>query len=478
MKESSSSLALAFQKAAGELALFASPRPLLAALSGGADSLALLYALKAFAPPGFPLMAVHVHHGIRGRSADRDAAFVRARCRELGVPLVEGRLDVPAVAQSRHLSLEMAARRERYGFFRKALQETGASAVVTAHTADDQAETVLLKLIRGAGPRGLGGMAMCSRVQGIPVLRPFLALHRADIEAYLTQLGRTWRNDPTNRDTRLLRNRVRHRLLPLLERDYNPAIRAALIRTASVLREEEEWLRPLAEQALAEVTDPAGRLRAPLLKTKPPALIRRVMRLWLMRGGVPEEKLDFDLVERLERLLGSAAGSLGAETGGNLRVVSEYGCWRVEKGGRDTAVLPERALMVPGTTLLPEWGLRIRISRTRGYEKDPPPGFGRYPCRAWIALASADEDGLCVRARQPGDGLQLPGGSRKVQDLLTDAKVPRAERSRIPVLVSGSTILWVAGGPVTLAARVSGPRSPSLCLEVDRWPDIPLKTDV
>lgn len=456
----------AFEKAVADLGLFDSPRPLLAAVSGGADSMALLYALKQAAPPGFPLMAVHVHHGIRGRSADRDAGFVRARCRELGVPLVEGRLDVPAIARKRQLSLEMAARRERYAFFRKAVKDAGASAVVTAHTADDQAETVLLKLIRGAGPRGLSGMAARSEVHGLPVLRPFLALHRADIEAYLKRIGRSWRNDPSNRDTHLLRNRVRHKLLPLLEKAYNPNIRLALVRTASVLREEEAWLQPLAEQALAEAVDSRGRLVAERLKGKNQALVRRVMRIWLIRGGVPEEKLDFDLVERLERLMGSARGSLGTEAGGHLRIVSEYGCWRVEQEAA-SSLLPETRLAVPGETLLPEWGLRIRVTRTRGYRPDPPPGFGCYPCRAWIACAAVGPAGLVVRARKPGDALHLPGGTHKLQDLLTDAKVPRAERGRIPVVAAGPEIVWVAGGPVSIPARVSGPQAASFCLEVD-----------
>jgi tRNA(Ile)-lysidine synthase len=468
-KEFPDSFAAAFQKAARALDLFGASRPLLAAVSGGADSMALLYALKAFAPPGFPLSAVHVNHGIRGRSADRDAAFVRARCAELGVPLVEGRLDVPAVARQKGLAIEMAARRERYAFFRDALQSAGGSAVVTAHTADDQAETVLLKLIRGAGPRGLSGMAPSSNVLGVPVLRPLLAVRRPAVEAYLREQGRTWRTDPTNADTRLLRNRVRHKLLPLLERDYNPGIREALCRTAAVLREEEKWLLPLAEQALAEAIDPEGRLIAARLAGRNPALVRRVMRMWLVRGGVPEEKLDFDLVGRLERLLESAAGTLGTEAGGHLRIVSEYGCWRLENAAetRDGA-LPEAAILAPGTTPLPEWGLTVRVTPARGFKADPPPGFGRYPCRAWVSASLVRKEGLTVRPRRPGDALRLPAGARKLQDLLTDAKVPRAERSRIPVIASGSLVLWAAGGPVSLCGRVPGPRSASFCLEIGR----------
>lgn len=458
----------AVRKAARDHALFDGGRPLLAAVSGGADSMALLHALRAEAPPGFPLTAVHIHHGIRGRSADRDAAFVRARCKELGVPLMEGRVDAPAAARQKGISVEMAARFLRYGFFRDALAATGASAVVTAHHADDQAETILLKLIRGAGPRGLGGMAYRSRVLGVPVLRPFLGVRRESIEQWLEKEGLRWRRDPTNRDVRLLRNRIRHRLLPLLEREYNPAIREALIRTASVMREEEGWLQPLAEEALAGALDGEGRLVVARLRTRNPALVRRVMRLWLVRGGVPEEKLDFDLVERLERLLKTASGSLGQEAGAHLRVVSEYGCWRLESG--EPEVFPPEGvpLRIPGETLLPEWGLRLRVSADRGFKGDPPPGPGRYPCRAWLAASAVPPGGLRVRGRRPGDALALPAGRRKLQDLFTDAKVPRAERDRIPLVVAGETVLWAAGGPVGAEARVRTPRGASWRVEAER----------
>ncbi len=474
MKKSPVSIRSAFPKVARGLSLFEPVRPLLAAVSGGADSMALLYALREFAPAGFPIMAVHVHHGIRGRAADRDAAFVRARCRELGVPLLEGQVDVPAAARAGRLSLEMAARQERYGFFRKALAQTGASAVVTAHTADDQAETVLLKLIRGAGPRGLGGMAPRSRVLEVPVIRPFLSIRRNAVEAYLREEGRLWREDATNRDTLMLRNRLRHNLLPLLERRYNPAVREALIRTADVLREEEEWLQSLTEQALAGAADPRGRLDAARLKKQPPALRRRMIRLWLMRAGVPEERLDFELVERLERLSGSVFGTGEAEAGGKRRIVSEYGFWRVESADKVPAAgLPETAIRVPGETLLPDWGLRFRVTRTRGYENVPPPGPGQYPCRAWIALSAVQSEGLILRVRKPGDVIEWPGGTRKLQDWLIDTKIPRAERSRLPVLASGGILLWVAGGPVSMPGRVSGPRSPSYRLDVERLSEIP-----
>ncbi len=473
MKAHPPAVSRALEEAARDWPLFEKGRPLLVAVSGGADSLALLHGLAALPPPAdSSLIVAHVHHGIRGPAADRDAAFVRARCRLLRVPYFEKKADVPALAQARGLSLEMAAREVRYAFFGQVLGETGASAVATAHTADDQAETVLLRLLRGAGPRGLGAMLPRARVQGVPVVRPFLCVTRREVEAYLTGLGKRWREDRTNADPAMLRNRVRHELLPLLEKRFSPGIREILRRTADILREEEEWLLPQAEKALARLAPlrAGGSLRAGGLEALPRALSRRVIRLWLMREGLAEEFLDFDLAGRLESLRGTPAGSLLTEAGGGWRVVSEYGVWRLEppSGAGRAEGPPEAVLAVPGETLLPEWGLKIRIGAARGFEKAPPPGFGVFPCCAWLDAGLLEQGPLRVRSWRAGDRIALPAGRRKLQDLFMDAKAPRARRPFIPVLASSREVLWVAGGPVAVSARVPGPTAPSLRVDVER----------
>ncbi len=466
----SPTVGMAIKEAVRELALFETDRPVVAAVSGGADSLALLFALSDLAPRDRgSLVAVHVHHGIRGLEADADAAFVRAQCKKLGVPLLEARFDVPAEAKAHGLSLEMAARKVRYAFFRTALERTGGSVVAVAHTADDQAETVLLKLLRGAGPRGLAGMVPRTETLGVPVVRPLLAVRRSAIEAYLKARGESWREDRTNTDTALLRNRVRHELLPLLEKRYNPRIREILLRTSSILREEDDWLQPLAERELAGALKPGERdvLETASLRKIAPALCRRAIRSWLMRQGLPEELLDFDLVERLEQLLKKPAGTGIVEAGGGLRVVSEYGQWRVssdELAPRSSC--SEVALQVPGETELPDWGVRIRAVRAKGYERVRPPGLGRTPCRAWLSARVLEEGGLRVRSWRPGDRLVLPAGTRKLQDLFSDAKVPRERRAAVPVLLCGKEIVWVVGGAVSAAWRVSSLTAPSLRVEV------------
>jgi tRNA(Ile)-lysidine synthase len=258
---------------------------LVVALSGGADSVALTDALASLAPRrGFRLVAAHLDHGLRADSAD-DASFCEALWARLGVPFVTGAADVRARAERERGGLEQAARRERYLFLRRAAREQQAGAIALAHTLDDQAETLLLRLLRGAGATGLGGMRALSR----DLLRPLLGVSRAEVLAHLRERGLPWREDPTNRDPAHARNRVRHELLPYLEARFNPRARATLARAAALLADEAAQLQARARDVLrsaAAATDD-GRVvleRAAIARC-PPALGRAVLRLALHRAG-------------------------------------------------------------------------------------------------------------------------------------------------------------------------------------------------
>lgn len=257
---------------------------LLLALSGGPDSVALLDALCLLARSrGFRLVAAHLDHGLRAGSSD-DAAFCAALCRGLAVPLRSGRADVRARAARQRGGLEQAARRERYAFLRRVAAEERAAAIAVAHTQDDQAETLLLRLLRGAGATGLG--AMRSRARGL--LRPLLGVSRQLVIAHLRERGLDWREDPTNLDLAQRRNRVRHELLPYLEARFNPRVREALARSAGLLAEEAAHLRAEADRLLERIAhEEDGRLalrRAPLAEA-PRALARVALRRALARSG-------------------------------------------------------------------------------------------------------------------------------------------------------------------------------------------------
>jgi tRNA(Ile)-lysidine synthase len=257
---------------------------LVVGLSGGADSVALLDALASLRRRrGFRVVAAHLDHGLRPGSGD-DAAFCAELCRTLDVPLRSGAADVRARAARERGGLEQAARRERYAFLRAVRDEEKAAAIAVAHTRDDQAETLLLRLLRGAGATGLGGM----RPRSADVVRPLLAVSRQEVLAHLRERGLAWREDPSNADTVHRRNRVRHELLPYLEERFNPGIRAALARTASVLADEAAHLRVEAEALLARIArEEGGALllaRVPLAEA-PTAVARAAIRQSLLRAG-------------------------------------------------------------------------------------------------------------------------------------------------------------------------------------------------
>jgi len=243
------------------------------AVSGGADSVALLLALsdanRAKEPLGVVLSAVHVHHGLRGAEADADEAFVRELCERLNVPLRVERVDVAARQDAQHEGLEEAARELRYGVFRKLMEAGKADVVATAHTLDDQAETVVMKLLRGAWTEGIGGIAPAlekseKREQRLPapgrIVRPMLNVRRAEVEAFLRDRGQVWREDATNRDVSLTRNRVRHELMPIL-RSFNPGVDAALARLAEIARDEEAFWQAEVARLLPQILLPGRPVR-------------------------------------------------------------------------------------------------------------------------------------------------------------------------------------------------------------------------
>jgi tRNA(Ile)-lysidine synthase len=284
------------------------------AVSGGADSLALLHAARTLAGPrGWRLAVVTVDHGLRPGSA-ADAAFAADHAKALGLPARLVTLDPADLAGHRAAGPEGAARAARYQALEHAAGQLGCAFLATGHTLDDQAETVLLQLLRGTGPDGLAGMP----VRAGRLLRPLLGVRRAETRACCAAVGVAWREDPSNADQRLLRNAVRHRLLPLLE-ELRPGATQALARTAVLAADERAWLEPLAAEALAGVAarsgDAPGGLDAAALAALPPALGRRVVRAAARRAGIPAP--DMDAVDRVLAL--ARGGAPVAWPGGRAR---------------------------------------------------------------------------------------------------------------------------------------------------------------
>ena len=282
----------------------------LVAVSGGPDSVALLRALHALAPsPAAEMLLVaHCNHHLRGAQSDEDAQFVGELGIALGLTVLVGDVDVSTQERLAGDGLEAAARAARYEFLTKVAEEQGARYLALGHTADDQAETVLHRVLRGTGLAGLRGMPRTRRLTpAVTLVRPFLDLWRSDVMAYLAALGQAYRTDATNLDYRLTRNRIRHDLLPKLEAEYNPGVRAALVRLGGLAREAEEALRPFVEHLVAAAvrqrTEEEAELDAALLAEQPVYLVRELLRAVWTRAQWPEQSMGYAEWEALWQML-------------------------------------------------------------------------------------------------------------------------------------------------------------------------------
>jgi len=456
-------LCSAVRRALREHDLLAGCRTLLVGVSGGPDSVALLLALVRIAGPWGPrLVVAHLHHGLRGRSADRDAEFTRRLSATLGLDAIVERVRLRA---GRGLSLEAAARAARLEFFRRAAARCGADRVAVAHTADDQAETVLLRLLRGAGAEGLSVMAADGWVGDLRLIRPLLGVSRKDVLEFLRATGVRWRIDATNRNLRMARNRVRHRWLPWLEREFGPGVRAALCRSAEILAREDEELARRARRALARCRAPGGALRAAPLCRLSVAMARRVLREWI-GGQIPSP--SFSTVEKCRALI--RRGRDGSEPlAGGLEAVRQRG--RLWLRPRQTAQAPEwrpETLRVPGITRLVGTPWEIWAGWDRGWKPGGQAGPGQLPAVAWLDASTIAGGHLRARPWKAGDRYRPLGapGRAKVGDIFTNLKVPLDRRAGWPVVTVGGRIVWLPGHRVAHDVRVSGPRSRSLRLEL------------
>ncbi|MDO8616547.1 MAG: tRNA lysidine(34) synthetase TilS [Dehalococcoidia bacterium] len=431
----------------------------LAAVSGGPDSTALLVLLARLRPElGLDITVAHFNHMLREREdAAGDAAFVRDMAISLGLPFVAGADDVPARARRARRSVEDAARRARYAFLAREAKRAGAAAVALGHTRDDQAETVLLHLLRGSGLDGL--VAMRSRsgwpfARGPAVARPLLQVSRRETERYCRDRGLTPRDDPTNELLIATRNRVRHELLPVL-RSFNPRIEEALARLAEAAARDVDFLEAEAGELWLRL---AGLERARVsfdrdaLAAAQPALLARLLRRAFAR--VAGSAADLEAVH-IEALLASLAKRRD-------RVSLPRGVSAVVGAGRLTFLrgtsqrrpgIAETLLTAPGITRAGAWSIRA--------EAGPAPAN---PVRAAALEAVLDAERiagrLTVRSRRPGDRLRPLGlgGEKKVQDILVDAKVPAEERDGVPIVSDEAGIVWVVGH--CIAGRVGlGPGS-------------------
>jgi tRNA(Ile)-lysidine synthase len=421
----------------------------LVAVSGGADSTALLASLHALRERGAvaaTLAVAHLNHGLRGAESERDADAVRALALRLGLPCDVERCDALAAGSP---NLEARARTERHAFLQRAARRRGASRIALGHTRDDQAETLLMRLARGAGPASLAAMPV---VRPDGVIRPLLEQPHDACVTYLRARGIAWVEDTSNADPGFFRNRVRHRLLPALSAELGVDVRARLARLAHQLAEESA----LAEQRIDELLS-TGEGALPLAACRTAgAGAPRLVHAWLARAGVRASEAQ---VGGILRIAGGTCPSAGIDLGAGYRVVRRYDGLALEQADGAEAV-PSRydwmraaqPLPVPGSACLLGW--RISGESTSGVDERD---VARVAAGATQAVLDADllRAPLALRAAAAGDRVRLVYGRRKLADILIDAKVPRQERRRLAVVHSGDDILWVPGVVRSIVAHAS-----------------------
>ncbi len=454
------------------------PGPIVVGVSGGADSVALLHVLLQLEGEwGIRVRAAHLNHRIRGAEADADQAFVERLAEQWGVPLIVGSADVPALARERKLVIEEAARQARYTFLLRAARQVGARAVAVAHHADDQAETVLMHFLRGAGLAGMRGILPVSDLtrlrmgapdellRGEPVLliRPLLEVSKADILAYCQDNSLEFRFDRSNLDQTYYRNRLRHELLPILE-SYNPNIRQVLQRAAAVAADDYALLAHELRKAWARVrtAEGDGWIEFDLKRWRRlhPSLQRGVLREAIRRLRQGLRNINYIHVENaLGVLTRTDTGSATLPQG--LVAVARYGRFYVaDEVAPPPPPVPQLAgkplpVPVPGRLDLPDgrWVLETQALAAAPEEARHNPD----PWQAWLDLGAIGEN-LALRPRRPGEAfapLGMGGRLKRLSEFMINAKVPREWRANWPLLCNESGILWVAGLRVDERAAIT-----------------------
>lgn len=376
------------------------------AVSGGADSVALLFGMYLLRDKlGFRLEAAHFNHHLRGEESDRDEAFVRRFCDRYDIPLTVGEGSI----QSGKKGLEAAARDARYAFLSGLPGK-----IATAHTADDNAETVLMHMLRGTGLKGLGGIAP----QRGRIIRPMLNVTRQDVEDFLEEYCLRHVEDSSNETDSFLRNRLRHHVIPLLKQE-NPSFAQSMTRMALQLRQDEELIRSMMQSWMPGVTE---------LRQMPPALRSRYLERFLKESGIPEPEQSH--LETAEGLVFSDKPSAKADFPGGIIIARNYDA--LER--LDFRNTPTQAVLhCPGTTELPQWGIRVHCFPAEN------------PMKTVGCFTVCPKGKLVIRSRQPGDRIQLMGGSKTLKKLMIDLKIPAAQRSRMPVLADEAGLIALCG---------------------------------
>jgi len=433
---------------------------LLLGISGGVDSIALLHLFHELKNEyQLALSVVHINHGLRSKSADKDQQFVSEQCAELGIPFYPRSVDTKARAAAEGWSIEMAARTLRREAFLEVLEQSTASKVVLAHHMNDQAETLLLRIARGTSVKGMGGIKPKNNINGLQLIRPLLNIKRSQLLKYVKKKKLTWREDKSNQELHFHRNKVRKLILPVLKKEINAKSVEHLSELSASMREDEDYIRLLMKSVEDSYLDGSG-LNLDALKLQHPAIIKRALVDWLLDQQIPPEKINHRLLTSLINIESRISVSKNKDvllTEGRLSVLEVA-----------QALDYHYDILMTGTLHIKEAGLNLESTKANGREATPHKPIGEFPQFAYIAVK--DGVNLTLRNWRKGDRLKLHGtdGRKKLQDIFTDAKLPKEERWKWPIIAVGDDVVWVPGYQVAEPYLVHSDTECSLFLKIDR----------
>jgi tRNA(Ile)-lysidine synthase len=441
----------------------------LAGVSGGPDSMALLYVLIKIAPRwNLTIGVAHLDHGLRGAESKHDAKFVSALCKKLHLPFYTQTQDVAALQKRNKVSIEMAGRHARYRFYDQTAEKQNFNKIALGHHADDNAELILMNLLRGSGPLGIAGIPP---VRDRQYVRPLIYLRRDEILYFLKKNKIEYLSDPSNTDRRFLRNRIRHELLPILAEHYNPRIADALNRYALIARTEEDWLNKQARSVFTKIAEiSTDRVKIPIdaLKDIHMALLRRVIRKAIKNIKGDMKKITYEHIHMVHHLIHTGSEGdhadlpdrLAAERNQNHLLIFRRASSSPDKKSEKSTSVPRFQYLIddpksgPQLLLIRETGLQIRWSTAPRDDLNLQTNIGHQ-------TACFDMDKInwpiIVRNFLPGDRFHPLGmtGSQKLKKYFINKKIPRDKRRHIPILLNKGEIIWIAGHRMGESAKLT-----------------------
>jgi len=437
-------------------------------VSAGVDSMVLLHLLNTFRQEfDLLLIVAHIHHGLRPVESEKETELVRKESARLGLPFEYGQFNVKEFQESGGFSLQDAARRIRFQFFHDLLKKYGGGKIALGHNADDQVETVLLRLLRGSGLKGLKGMLPIREKR---VIRPLLEIRREEIEGFARENSIPYLLDSSNLKKDYLRNRLRLNLIPLIEQEYQPGFQRAIIKTSTLLREENDFIEKEAGEAYQRITrEEEGQItfKFSAYQSLHQAIQWRVIQKMLekMEDGSKMDEGEWSDVNLIYRRLQPPPASLLLELSHGLCLEKQYDGVLLRRGGVRTIPPFEVELDIPGRTYIKEIEKEV-VAEEREWDRSKPIDESRN-----VVLLDYERLHLPLRMRnfRPGDRFQPLGteGTQKLKEFFIDHKIPKFERPSIPLLISGEMIAWIVGYRIDERTKITSETKRVLRVEVN-----------